>query len=244
MLFLSQPDTTLSTHEAAEEDEEEVAGDEGIDTWPNSLADGLDAVAEAEAESADQGDAQSGRSKSSATSSSSSSTSSSSDSDVIAEYEPTVPNTDGPIPGSEAASSREAPVVAAMPVGDREWHDSLIIRREERGDVLGHIKHVPQQAAFYAKCPLHAGKCIKTQTYRESARRKGSGRPLGFLAGWLHEAHKYENKQQHMKADVPFEVRLRARQLLMREWNSAEFLEHERGRANDEAELEPRVVPR
>ena len=220
LLVLEEPDTA-----APEESEPE----------PTDLAAGLEQVAFG---IPDQGSTGDGSSSSSSKSTSTTSDSSSTDTETgPAEPQPAASSQ---APATENAVQRA--VSAAAREDARETHDALTVRKEERGATVGFIKHQPQQSAFYAKCPRHGARCVKTQTYKIT-RRPGSGRPLGYLAGWLHIADQHESKESHMKAIVDYEIRLKAREILAKEVNALEFFDLERGVAPDEEGLEPRIVP-
>ena len=121
--------------------------------------------------------------------------------------------------------------------------EALVVRKGD-GEICGFVKHNPALGNLHATCEAHASeRCIKTRTLAHNPAKRGTGRPLGFLCGWLADAARFPDKESHMKHCPELLTRQQARQRAKREWNAEAFfnLEHV---ADDEDGSEPETVPK
>ena len=106
--------------------------------------------------------------------------------------------------------------------------------------LVGHIRitDLDGRRELYATCPCKAehGTCIKTRTVNPG-RRKGKGRPLGFLAAWLRGAKQagIETKTDHMRFEPSLAQRREARMALAEKPSAARYFAFERPKGAGEA---------
>ena len=107
----------------------------------------------------------------------------------------------------------------------------------------GRITYYANNHCFEANCMCGHGKCVLTRTCR--GKRSGAavprgGRPLGFLAAWLHAGLDCPSKAAHWHADafqsLSYERRCAARAALMLQPNCEVLLAAEREQMDGESE--------
>lgn len=115
------------------------------------------------------------------------------------------------------------------------------------GNLVGAIRitEIGDRRELYATCPCSAkhGVCIKTRT-ANAGRRKGQGRPLGYLGAWLQAAARGDmaTKADHMKFMPSLAERRMARAAIARLPEAQRFFDFERSRGEDEASEPEEIV--
>ena len=140
-----------------------------------------------------------------------------------------------PLPPPLDVAPLEAPLVAAGKVPHMR-----VDFVDERGNAFS-LRYDHVDNGFIGYCGAHAGaKCTSTRT-ANSGRKRGSGRPLGFMMAWMLSAHTFESKAEHKAAAVPsLEARKAARAFLRGIAGSAPMFEME-APPEAGAESEPEV---
>ena len=96
--------------------------------------------------------------------------------------------------------------------GVRDVHNREIFDMED----IGQLRYYPSLEVITAFCPLrstlHSPDCRIQRTVRP--KKRGAGRPIGFLVGWLQKADDYSSAWSHIHGCKPsFEERKQAREL-------------------------------